>query len=155
MFAAQRSLFPESAHIELPGVQSRNSWVQAFEWSRDNTPLDARFALDPDHMRIAGEDSNGFRAISQRSMLADAVKDSGAVSMFPPLAEEWLRQVDAQKHWKDFQIDDFERLQADYGVNWVILQQPMRATLECPYQNPEVAVCRLDFQNSITQQILH
>ena len=90
---AQRSLFPESAHIELPGVQSRNPWVQAFEWSRDNTPLDARFALDPDHMRIAGEDSNGFRAISQRSMLADVVKDSGAVSMFPPLAEEWLRQV--------------------------------------------------------------
>jgi hypothetical protein len=35
------------------------------------------------------------------------------------------------------------------------LQQPMRATLECPYQNPEVAVCRLDFRNSITHQILH
>ena len=82
MFAAQRSLFPESAHIELPGVQSRNPWVQAFEWSRDNTPLDARFALDPDHMRIAGEDSNGFRAISQRSMLADVVKDSGAFRYF-------------------------------------------------------------------------
>jgi hypothetical protein len=155
MFAAQRSLFPESAHIELPGVQSRNPWVQAFEWSRDNTPLDARFALDPDHMRIAGEDSNGFRAISQRSMLADVVKDSGAVSMFPPLAEEWLRQVEAQKHWKDFRVEDFERLQAEYGIDWVVLQQPMRATLECPYQNQEVAVCRLDFRNSITQQILH
>jgi hypothetical protein len=155
MFAAQRSLFPESAHIELPGVQSRNPWVQAFEWSRYNTPLDARFALDPDHMRITGEDSNGFRAISQRSMLADAVKDSGAVSMFPPLAEEWLRQVDAQKHWKDFQVEDFERLQAEYGIDWVVLQQPMRATLGCPYQNQEVAVCRLDFRNSITQQILH
>jgi len=155
MFVAQRSLFPESAHIELPGVQSRNPWVQAFEWTRDNTPLDARFALDPDHMRIAGEDANGFRAISRRSMLADAVKDSGAVSMFPPLADEWLRQVDAQTHWKNFQSEDFERLQAEYGVNWVILQQPMRAILECPYQNPAVAVCRLENRNAITQQIVH
>jgi hypothetical protein len=35
-------------------------------------------------------------------MLADAVKDSGAVSMFPPLAGEWLRQVDAQRGWRIF-----------------------------------------------------
>jgi hypothetical protein len=153
MFVAQRMLFPESAHIEVPGVQPRNLWVQAFEWSRDNTPLDARFALDPFHMKIAGEDSNGFRAIAQRSMLADAVKDSGAVSMFPQLADEWLRQVDAQKGWKRFELGDFERLQAEYGVNWVILQQPLRAELECPYQNLAVAVCRLDFRTSITQRI--
>lgn len=153
MFVAQRMLFPDSAHIELPGIQPRNSWVQAFQWSRDNTPLDARFALDPFHMRIAGEDTNGFRAIAQRSMLADAVKDSGAVSMFPPLAAEWLRQVDAQKGWEGFQLEDFQRLQAEYGINWVILQRPLRTALECPYQNRAVAVCRLDFRTSITQRI--
>jgi len=153
MFLAQQMLFPHSAHIELPGVESPNQWVQAFEWARDNTPLNARYALDPFHMRIVGEDTNGFRAIAQRSMLADAVKDSGAVSMFPPLAEEWLRQVDAQKGWGGFQLDDFERLQAEYGIDWVILQKPLRNTLECPYQNTVVAVCRLDFRTSITQRI--
>jgi hypothetical protein len=152
MFVAQRMLFPNSAHIEFPGVQSQNPWVQAFEWSRDNTARDARFALDPFHMKIAGEDTNGFRAIAERSMLADAVKDSGAVSMFPELAEEWLRQVDAQKGWQNFQAEDFRRLHADYGINWVILQRPPIAGLECPYENPAVAACRLDFPTTLSQK---
>jgi len=41
---------------------------------------------------LPGEDTHGFRAIAQRSMIADAGKDSGAVSMFPPLADEWYQQ---------------------------------------------------------------
>ena len=61
--------------------------MQAFFWVRNNTPVDTVFALDPAHMKIPGEDSNGFRAISQRSMLADSVKDSGAVTM----SRLWLR----------------------------------------------------------------
>jgi hypothetical protein len=84
MFIAQRALFPASAHIEWPGVSPKNPWAQAFVWIRENTTSSAIFALDPYHMQIPGEDSNGFRAIAQRSMLADGVKDSGAVSMFPP-----------------------------------------------------------------------
>jgi hypothetical protein len=76
-------------------------------------------------------------------MLADALKDSGAVSMFPPLAEEWFRQAQAQNGWKQFQLGDFSRLQADYGVGWVIVQQPGVEGLDCPYQNPAVLVCRL------------
>jgi hypothetical protein len=83
-------------------------------------------------------------ALAQRSMLADAVKDSGAVTMFPPMAEEWLRQVQAQSGWKTFQSQDFRRLQAEYGVNWIVLQRPGAAGLDCPYQNPAVLVCRLD-----------
>ena len=63
-------------------------------------------------MHIPGEDENGFRAIAQRSMLADGVKDSGAVTMFPPLAETWLRQVQADSDWKTFRAQDFRRLQA-------------------------------------------
>ena len=51
-------------------------------------------------MVLPGEDQHGFRAIAQRSMLADAVKDSGAASMFPKLAEDWATQVDAQANWK-------------------------------------------------------
>jgi hypothetical protein len=144
MFYAQRQLFPASAHIEWPGATPRNPWVQAFLWVRNNTPVDAVFALDPAHMKIPGEDSNGFRAISQRSMLADAVKDSGAVTMFPPLAEEWERQVQAQGGWKNFQAQDFSRLRTAYGVTWVIVRQPGVVNMSCPYQNQVAMVCRLN-----------
>jgi hypothetical protein len=144
MFLAQRALFPASAHIEWPGAAPRNQWAQAFEWIRNNTPRDAIFALDPFHMNIPGEDENGFRAIAQRSMLADAEKDSGAVSMFPALAEEWLKQVQAQSGWKTFQSQDFHRLRAEYGVNWIVLQQPGIAGLDCPYRNAAVLVCRVN-----------
>jgi hypothetical protein len=144
MFLAQRALFPASAHVEWPGASPKNQWVQAFQWIQSNTPHDAVFALDPFHMAIPGEDANGFRAIAQRSMLADVVKDSGAVTMFPPMAEEWLRQVQAQSGWKTFQSQDFRRLQAEYGVNWIVLQRPGAAGLDCPYQNAAVLVCRLN-----------
>lgn len=144
MFMAQCALFPASAHVEWPGAAPKNPWVQAFEWIQTNTPRDAVFALDPLHMNIPGEDENGFRAVAQRSMLADAIKDSGAVSMFPPLADEWLKQVQAQSGWKTFQSQDFHRLQAEYGVNWVVLQRPGVASLDCPFQNAAVLVCRVN-----------
>jgi len=144
MFLAQRALFPASAHVEWPGVAPRNPWAQAFIWVRNNTLTDAIFALDPYHMEIPGEDENGFRAIAERSMLADAVKDSGAVSMFPTMAETWLQQVQAQSDWKKFGLRDFRRLQAEYGVSWVVVQQPGVSGLNCPYQNQVVQVCRLD-----------
>jgi len=144
MFLAQRALFPASAHIEWPGASPKSQWARAFEWIRANTPEDAIFALDPFHMKIPGEDANGFRAIAQRSMLADAVKDGGAVTMFPPMAEEWLKQVQAQSGWKTLHAQDFRRLKAEYGVNWVVLQQPGVAGLDCPYQNAAVFVCRVN-----------
>ena len=142
MWAAQRQLFPASPHVEWPGRPSSNSWVQAFLWIRDHTPGDAYFALDPNHM--AANDEQGFRAIAERSMLADAVKDSGAATMFPALAEKWAEQVDAQTGWKHFGLADFERLKRRYGVNWVVVEQPGVAGLECPYRNGRVIVCRID-----------
>jgi hypothetical protein len=144
MTFVQFQLFPASAHIEWPGVPSRNPWFQAFDWVRENTPVNAYFALDPLHMDIAGEDQQSFRAIAERSMLADIVKDSGAVSMFPQLAEGWWEQVKAQQGWKSFRQADFERLKSRYGVDWVILQQPSTPGLTCPYQNSAVLVCRVE-----------
>jgi hypothetical protein len=144
MFVAQRALFPASAHMEWPGAAPRNPWVQAFVWIRQNTPRDAIFALDPAFMHVPGEDENGFRDIAQRSRLADEVKDSGVVTMFPPLADEWLQQVQAQKGWRGLQLPDFQRLQAEYGVSWVVLQPPGVSGLECPYQNDVVLVCKLN-----------
>jgi hypothetical protein len=143
MFAAQRALFPASAQIELPGMASRNPWAQAFLWIRDNTPENAIFALDPSYMRIPGEDTIGFRCLALRSRTVDVNKDSGAVSMFPPLAEEWWAQMQVLQGWKNFQQADFLRLKTTYGVSWVVVQQPSPAGLECPYKNSAVQVCRL------------
>jgi len=144
MFFAQRQLFPASAHIEWPWAKQRNQWVQAFEWIRANTPVDALFALDPRHMDLPGEDENGFRARAERSRLADLVKDKGACSMFPTLSGKWLEQVEDQKNWEQFGKADFERLRQKYGVSWVVVEQPGPAGMECPYQNPAVRVCRVD-----------
>jgi hypothetical protein len=143
MFFAQRALFPASAHVEWPGSAPKNPWMQAFVWARANTPRDAVFALDPQFLRIEGEDATGFRCVARRSRLADAVKDNGVVSMFPPLANEWLEQVRAQTPWKNFQAEDFSRLKAKYGVSWVVLQGPGVAGLDCGYENAAVRVCRV------------
>jgi hypothetical protein len=144
MFAAQRALFPASAHIEWPGSPPRNPWAEAFLWVRNHTPTNAFFALNPDYINIKREDEQGFRAIAQRSRMADVGKDAGAVSMFPVLADEWWRQVQAETPWDRFQIQDFRRLEADYGVSWVIVEQPGLRVLDCPYENDVVKVCRLN-----------
>lgn len=143
MFLAQRSLFPASAQVEWPGVAPKNPWAQAFVWIRENTPVDAVFALDPQYMHASGEDEIGFRCLAERSRLADDVKDNGVVSMFPPLAEEWWAQVQAQSPWEKFQLEDFERLKNKYGANWAVVQQPGFAGLDCAYQNAAVRVCRI------------
>lgn len=144
MFYAQEALFPASPHLEWPGLRERNPWAQAFAWARSNTPSDAIFALNPHYIHIPGEDTNSFRAISERSMLADWDKDGGAVSMFPEIAEEWLTQVQAQSGWQNFQPADFRRLRTRYGVKWVVLQQPAGADLPCPYQNQTVKICKVE-----------
>jgi hypothetical protein len=143
MFYVQRQSFPNTSHIEWPGAWPRNEWLRAFLWIRDYTPVDGYFALDPDHMRLPGEDQHGFRAMAERSMLADNTKDSGAVTMFPALAETWLQQVNAQNGWSHFGEEDFRRLKALYGVNWVVLERPQAAGLFCPYQNVTLSVCRI------------
>jgi hypothetical protein len=143
MFMGQRALFPASAHVEWPGVAPKNPWAQAFVWVRQNTPVNAMFALDPEYMGIAGEDEIGFRCLAERSRLADGVKDNGVVSMFPPLADEWWAQVQAQTPWKSFRTEDFVRLKNTYGVGWAVVEQPGVAGLDCAYQNSVVRVCRI------------
>lgn len=143
MWFSQRQLFPATPHIEWPGAAAKNDWVEAFVWIRDNTPLPSYFALDPDHMQLSGEDQHGFRAIAERSMLADGVKDSGAVTMFPALAETWSHEVRAESGWKNFQAADFRRLNQDFGVNWVVLQGSQAVGMTCPYQNRTLSVCRI------------
>jgi len=151
MFYAQRQMYPATEHLELPGAATENQWLQAFSWIRQNTPVDAQFALDPHYVELPGEDYHGFRALAERSVLADYVKDGGMAARVPRLAPRWLKEVAAQSGWRKFQTADFARLKRDFGVNWFILShadaefsnaQP--SPVACPYDNDEVRVCFLD-----------
>jgi hypothetical protein len=144
MFYAQRQLYPGTTHLELPARPSSNPWVQAFRWISKNTPVDSLFALDPQYMGMAGEDYHGFRALAERSVLADALKDPCIVVRVPSLGPRWLREVSAQRGWRDFQKSDFSRLKADTGVDWVVLTNPAVAGMKCPYHNDRLSVCRVD-----------
>jgi hypothetical protein len=117
--------------------------MSAFFWIRQHTPKDALFATDPNYMARPGEDAHGFRAVAERSVLADFVKDSGAVSLFPRLALEWQNQVGAARGLDRFAPADFQRLLKQYPVTWILTTQPGPPGLVCPYENRELAVCRL------------
>jgi hypothetical protein len=143
MFLAQRQSFPATEHIELHGVQSANLWLQAFDWIKHNTPEDAYFALDPKYLAAPGEDYHSFRALAERSQLADAIKDTSVVTKVPELGPAWKQQVDAQQGWPRFQLADFERLKAEFGVNWVLVAYPQPAGLDCRWHNGVVAVCQV------------
>jgi hypothetical protein len=145
MFYAQRHMYPASAHLELPGVAPQNGWLQAFVWIRRNTPLDSLFALNPRYMTLPGEDYHGFRALAERSALADYEKDAGMAARVPRLAPRWLKEVNAQSGWQNFQAADYQRLKRDFGVTWIILyaQDAPREAMTCPYRNGPIQVCRL------------
>jgi hypothetical protein len=143
MYASQRALFAGSEHLEMPGQQSANPWLQAFGWIRQNTPAGAYFALDPHYLQAQGEDYHSFRALAERSQLADAIKDTAVVTQVPELGPVWERQVDAQKGWPNFQLADFERLKAEFGVDWVLVSLPQPAGLTCRWHNGSLAVCQI------------
>jgi len=143
MFASQRIEFAASPHLELPGRQSANPWLQAFDWIRTNTPEDAYFALDPYYLSAPGEDFHGFRALAERSQLADPVKDGAVVTQVPALAPEWQQQVAALRNWPSFQLADFDRLREQFGVSWVLVSYPQPTGLACRWHNGVLSVCRI------------
>ena len=143
MFLAQREMFAASPHLEMPNAGTCNPWLNAFGWIRQNTPPDALLALDPHYMELPGEDYHGFRALAERSALADFDKDAGMAARVPSLAPRWLREVSATTGWKDFQSQDFDRLKKDFGVTWVVISAASTADLTCPYHNNAIKVCRL------------
>lgn len=143
MYAVDRSLYPASDHLELPGRAVINPWLQAFDWARDNTPQDAVFALPPRYLQIRGEDLHGFRAIAERSMIADWVKDSGVASIFPQMAPEWKREQELTSGWDQYTAADFLALTARSPVSWVMVEPRQSAGLDCPFHNTAVSVCRL------------
>ncbi len=143
MWLVGREAYANSPHIEWPGAAPHGEWASAFRWVRDHTPKDAVFAMDPDYLFLPGEDHHGFRAVAERSALADRLKDSGAVSLFPQLANDWQKEVQAQTGLAHFSTADFENLTRSYPVTWVITQRSTSADLDCPYRGSTLAICRV------------
>ena len=142
LFASARMTYPNSPQIECPGVAASNPWVRTLYWIRSNTPQNAVFALDAHYLSDPVSDLHGFRAISERSSLADYVKDGGAVSIFPALAENWKQQSTATTGLNHFKAEDFAKLHQQYPVaSWTVLHGNAPAGLECPYQQDGYAVC--------------
>jgi len=144
MTYAQVRMYPASPHIECPGKATENRWVKAFVWVRGNTPVDSYFALDPEYMALPGEDFHGFRALAERSALADNLKDPGMAARVPRLAGRWAAESDAQRGWRNFQAADFERLKAEFGVDWVVVNRPSVSGLACSYLDGDLRVCRVE-----------
>jgi hypothetical protein len=143
MFFVQRQSFSSSAHIEIPGEPVANRWVQCFGWVRQNTPPDAYFAVDPAYMNRPNEDNYGFRAIAERSKLADYSKDAGVVAVTADLAPAWKQQVDAMRGYQDFRREDFLRLKKQFGIGWALVEKEIPG-LSCPYRRDDLYVCRIE-----------
>src|SRR2546426_948270 len=142
--AAKQETFPASPHLEFPGTVSQNPWLEAFAWIRQNTPPDSYFALDPYYMERPGEDFHSFRALAERSALANYVKDPSVATQVPRLAPRWLEEVTAQEEWRHFQAADFQRLKNRFGVDWVVLEGNAAPGMDCPYHNELLRVCRIE-----------
>lgn len=143
MFTSQRALFAASPHLELPRVRSANPWLEAFAWIRGNTPVDAYFAVDPNYLAAPGEDYHSFRALAERSQLADMIKDTSVVTQVPELGSRWEKQTNATAGWQHFKLADFQRLKTEFGVDWALVSFPAPAGLDCKWHNARLAVCRI------------
>jgi len=143
MYGVSRATYPASQHMEMPGESASNEWVKAFLWVKANTPLDAVVALDEDYIQADGEDGQGFRAIAERSGLADYSKDGGAAAAFPEAADEWMREHAATTGLSE--MSDAERRMRlnGFGVGWVVLKRGAGTGLDCPYANGLVKVCKM------------
>ena len=144
MFYVSRQTYPHSPQIEFPSATSSNPWVNTLLWVRHNTPTKAVFAVDSRYFEDNLTDVHGFRAISERSALADYYKDGGVVSLFPSLADEWKEMSDATYGLNHFGIDRFRALKQQYPeVSWTVIHGPAPAGMDCPYRQRGYAVCQM------------
>jgi hypothetical protein len=144
MFVGQRITLPSSAHLEWPWATPVNPWEQAFLWVRDHTPVDALFALDARYISEGRhEDAQCFRAIAERSALADYSKDGGEASITPSMAGMWMLGQQAQAGLEtESDAERLSRLQP-LGVTWIVLESSSATEFACLYHNATVKVCRL------------
>ena len=136
--------YPNSPRVEVPGLHSTsNAWLNATWWIRHNTPQEAVFAVDSRYLDVDGVDVHGFRALSERSALADYYKDGGVVAIFPNLATEWKQMSDATQGLNSFNADQFARLAHEYPVTWTVIHGSAPFGMSCPYDQRGYAVCQI------------
>ena len=139
----QTQTFPNSGHVELPWKAPVNGWEQGFQWVRDHTPRDARFALDANYITAAGEDAQNFRAIAERSEVPDYAKDGGLASIAPDLTAAWIEGQSVQTGLNSaVTASVLARLRAD-GVDWIVVEPTTSTVFPCAFMNGSVKVCRL------------
>jgi hypothetical protein len=144
LFTGQRLTYPESSHVEWPTLRPRNQWQEAFLWIRNNTPRDAIFALDNDYIESSGEDAQGFRAIAERSAVADWFKDGGIASNFPDAAALWWRGSTATAQLNRATDGQRSARVQPLGATWIVLPVQSSTGFTCPFTNSRVRVCRLN-----------
>jgi hypothetical protein len=147
MFLAQRAEIDASPHIEWPAMTPANDWLRAFAWIRGHTPRDALFAMNPEFLRLPGENEHGFRGLAERGQLAESAKDRAVSRNLPGLAWEWRQEVEAQQGIEDFSQTQLSALRRRFGVSWLLLRKGVGAAaslpgLDCPYENATLRVCR-------------
>jgi len=136
--------YPNSPRIEIPGLHpTSNAWLDATRWIRHNTPQEAIFAVDSRYLATDGVDDHGFRALSERSALADYYKDGGVVAIFPNLATEWKQMSDATSGLNHFSAKQFTRLAHEYPVTWAVIHGGAPDGMYCPYDRKGYAVCQI------------
>ena len=75
-------------------------------------------------MRRPGEDYHGFRALAERSVLADLAKDSAVATQVPGWRSagrmRWMRNVAGSI----FVSPTSSVLRQRFGVGWVVIERP-------------------------------
>lgn len=140
---AQRMRYPDTRNLEMPWDKPSSDWLRAFAWVKANTPRNAVFALDPEYLTLPGDDYHSFRALAERSSLVDDLKDAAEVTQVANLAPTWLLQHQDEDGWKNWTGSNFAQLARETPVRWVLVSPREGATLECPYRNASVWVCRI------------
>lgn len=139
----QLRAYPSLQHVEWPWSRPSDPWEQAFLWIRNNTPESAYFALDPYYQTLAGEDTIGFRAMTERSVLPDWNKDGGIAAIDPSLADQWWGEVHKTESFANWGDQQRIRVLKSLGANWIVLPGSASTQFACPYRNSTVRVCQL------------
>lgn len=143
MLFVQVRTFPHSSHLELPWLTPKNDWERGFVWIRNNTPVEATFALDAHYIASADEDAQNFRAIAERSSLPDYDKDGGIAAIEPDLTNEWITGEGIQTNLSMMNDSQRKSRLVDEGVGWLVLPRNSGTAFPCPYQNRSMKVCRI------------
>jgi hypothetical protein len=142
-FAVARSTYPNSPQVELPIVENHNPWVEAFLWARNNTPVNALFALDAHYVNRDGEDAQTFRATAERDAIPDFSKDGGEAAIAPRLAPVWMAGAFAQQNLDAENDEARDSRLAPFAPDFMILDAETPTAHACPYRNAVVKVCSL------------